>query len=411
MAGNMKRAAASDESPSGAMCAVCLDALHDTPRPTVSLSCAHTFHLDCIGNTWNAANEAGKCPMCRSEQPLNWRSGADFQATERAALERETLELRRSFAGGQGSEMTGIVGHQTIDEAAYDDVCRACGAGGELLLCEEPQCTCAMHLACAGLSEVPRGEWHCPWCLVARHPQRRRFRSPQAAVPAPAVVTEFVPERRSARRRRAARRRELGLSAAVSALRRRRILRPDLAEPSSDSEEQRQEQEDEGQPGDGQREEASMSTRRQQRQPRIRRQRCIASSDDEGVSDGHSSNTCSTDVSAALHQLSREEARERAAGAAESRQLAAGGATDDRYRDDDDDTFRCTRAATSSDGDAAWRDLTEEEKRTMAAVLCDTTGLALDSAMPVGWRPVDDPADAILLQRESKVVFSIFLPK
>lgn len=402
MAGKIKRAAASDECPPSAMCAVCLEALHDTPRPTVSLSCAHTFHLDCIGNTWNAADEAGKCPMCRSEQPLNWRSGADFQATERAVLERETLELRRSFAGGQGSEMADYPSHQTIDEAAYDDVCRACGAGGELLLCEEPQCTCAMHLGCAGLSEVPRGEWHCPWCLVARHPQRRRFRGPLAAVPAPAVVTEFVPERRSARRRRAARRRELGLSAAVSALRRRRILRPDLAEPSSDGEE---EQEDEGQPGDEQREEASTSTSRQQRQRRTRRRRCVASSDDEGGSDGHSSN--SADASAARHQWSREEARERAAAAAESRQLTADGATDDRYRDDNDDAFKRSRAVTCSDGDAAWRNLTEEEKRTMAAMLCDTVGLNLDSTMPPGWRPVDDPADGMLLQRERKVDFIV----
>ncbi len=381
MAGE-KRVAASNQSTSSATCAVCLDPLHGTPRPTVSLSCTHMFHLDCIGNTWNAANEAGKCPMCRTEQPLSWRTGADFQATERAALERETLELHRSMAAGQEQELS------DSPSDAYDDVCRACSAGGELLLCEEPQCTCAMHLGCAGLSEVPRGSWHCPWCLVARHPQRRRFRSPGPAAPGPAVVTEFVPERRSARRRRAERRRQLGLSAAVSALRRRRILRSDLSEPPSDGEEQRQQDAAEDLTCDEQREESSTASH--QRRRRIRRRRCIASSGDE--SDSHSSSSIAD--AALQQQWSREEARERAAAAAESRQFAAAATGD----------FIGTREG-GSEVDTAWSDLTEAEKMSMAAMLCGTAGGTLDSTMPPDWHPVDDPADAALLQSEQRVAW------
>ena len=35
--------------------------------------CGHTFHLDCIGNTFNAASGRMQCPSCRSIQPGQWQ--------------------------------------------------------------------------------------------------------------------------------------------------------------------------------------------------------------------------------------------------------------------------------------------------------------------------------------------------
>jgi hypothetical protein len=42
---------------------------------------------------------------------------------------------------------------------------------------------------------------------------------------------------------------------------------------------------------------------------------------------------------------------------------------------------------------------------SMAAMLCGTAGGTLDSTMPPDWHPVDDPADAALLQSEQRVAW------
>ena len=59
-----------------AECAVCLEALYscNNYRPVVTLRCAHPYHLDCIGSTFNAITERSnaaelRCPLCRSVQP------------------------------------------------------------------------------------------------------------------------------------------------------------------------------------------------------------------------------------------------------------------------------------------------------------------------------------------------------
>lgn len=36
---------------------------------------------------------------------------------------------------------------------------------GDLLCCE--MCPAVLHPACAGLPEVPEGDWHCPHCTCA----------------------------------------------------------------------------------------------------------------------------------------------------------------------------------------------------------------------------------------------------
>ncbi|KAL0912657.1 hypothetical protein M5K25_018646 [Dendrobium thyrsiflorum] len=43
-----------------------------------------------------------------------------------------------------------------------DDLCSICKDAGELILCD--LCPRAFHQACAGLSSVPEGDWHCRYC-------------------------------------------------------------------------------------------------------------------------------------------------------------------------------------------------------------------------------------------------------
>ena len=54
-------------------CSICLEQLEppgNGSRPTVPLSCGHRFHLDCIGNSFNAAaNGETRCPLCRCPLP------------------------------------------------------------------------------------------------------------------------------------------------------------------------------------------------------------------------------------------------------------------------------------------------------------------------------------------------------
>ncbi|CAA7399004.1 unnamed protein product [Spirodela intermedia] len=43
-----------------------------------------------------------------------------------------------------------------------DDLCRICGDGGDLLLCD--LCPRAFHKECVGVTTVPTGDWYCPCC-------------------------------------------------------------------------------------------------------------------------------------------------------------------------------------------------------------------------------------------------------
>ena len=65
----------------------------------------------------------------------------------------------------------------------------ACFLQGDLLCCEA--CPAVMHARCAGLAEVPGGDWHCPSCTCAAcghpalqpeadstHPQARHAHTP-----------------------------------------------------------------------------------------------------------------------------------------------------------------------------------------------------------------------------------------
>lgn len=47
-------------------------------------------------------------------------------------------------------------------DSQNDDLCSICEDAGELVLCD--LCPRAFHQACAGLSSVPEGDWHCQYC-------------------------------------------------------------------------------------------------------------------------------------------------------------------------------------------------------------------------------------------------------
>lgn len=47
-------------------------------------------------------------------------------------------------------------------DSENDDLCSICEDDGELVLCD--LCPRAFHQACAGLSSVPEGDWHCQFC-------------------------------------------------------------------------------------------------------------------------------------------------------------------------------------------------------------------------------------------------------
>lgn len=61
------------------VCSICLDPFSLEDHALARLTCAHVFHLSCIGNTFNFQGEM-KCPNCRQPQdnkPGQWMLGSD----------------------------------------------------------------------------------------------------------------------------------------------------------------------------------------------------------------------------------------------------------------------------------------------------------------------------------------------
>ena len=114
----------SKNSPSDVIgnCAVCLEPVKGNmyaatkfkkklERPVAVLCCGHSFHLDCIGNAFNA-KQGMECPCCRETQPGEWNEELRHQdrnvvnaervdlfvSIQRAVLFRELLNLPRPRA-------------------------------------------------------------------------------------------------------------------------------------------------------------------------------------------------------------------------------------------------------------------------------------------------------------------------
>ena len=103
-------------------------------RPVAVLACGHCFHLDCIGNSFNA-KKAMECPCCRATQKGEWnapktpreaRNGQDpgdspndlFVSIQRAVLFRELLSLRRT--GIEDMERLSLVARRLIPNGRTD---------------------------------------------------------------------------------------------------------------------------------------------------------------------------------------------------------------------------------------------------------------------------------------------------
>eukprot|EP00884_Botryococcus_braunii_P006907 jgi/Botrbrau1/16217/Bobra.0066s0004.1 len=81
---------------------------------------------------------------------------------------RIRLKAKGTGAGASGDPDTPPGGGaQPVDR--WSSTCAGCGYEGDLLCCEAPTCTDAMHVECAGLTEIPEGSWFCP-----KHSGRKR---------------------------------------------------------------------------------------------------------------------------------------------------------------------------------------------------------------------------------------------
>ena len=175
-------------------CAICLDALNDeVGRPE---TCRHRFHLSCLLE-WARINTL--CPYCKGE--FSAVIGDDGSRTDIAPV------------GDEDSES---------ESEEDEDVCAACGYGGELLICDGngEDCVGLLHVACAGLDDVPEGEWFCGPCEARRAAQqarRARHEAHARRVAEAAAPREPAPRRR--RRTSAAARRARARGAARDARR------------------------------------------------------------------------------------------------------------------------------------------------------------------------------------------------
>ncbi|KAL4423312.1 hypothetical protein ABPG77_006107 [Micractinium sp. CCAP 211/92] len=156
------------------LCGICHeDLLAQDGAEIGELECPHRFCYPCIAK-W--AEIENSCPFCKKRF---------------ARLRRKRLAPRAALAGLDASaELPGVyLDTQQVEQrnqrVAFEDpqfqqwletvACLVCGGGDDedqLLLCDE--CDRACHTFCAGLQEIPSGEWYCPRCE-----QRRRGRGRQ----------------------------------------------------------------------------------------------------------------------------------------------------------------------------------------------------------------------------------------
>ncbi|KAK7241218.1 hypothetical protein SO694_00051239 [Aureococcus anophagefferens] len=161
--------AADDE---GDVCGICLDELDDDGERGRPEGCdGHFFHADCLLE-WAA--RCALCPLCK----------APFGAVRH----------------GDGRVSRVKTQDEDEEEEEEEDFCAVCRGGGELLICDGggPGCAGFAHVGCAGLFEVPEGDWFCGNCL--------RRRTIRGVALAPTAATLTASPRRPPRRRQLGRR-------------------------------------------------------------------------------------------------------------------------------------------------------------------------------------------------------------
>ena len=51
-------------------------------------------------------------------------------------------------------------------QRTWDEHCYVCDDGGDVMVCEGPNCRTVAHHNCMGLAKPPSGDWHCEECLI-----------------------------------------------------------------------------------------------------------------------------------------------------------------------------------------------------------------------------------------------------
>jgi hypothetical protein len=69
--------------------------------------------------------------------------------------------------GLPAEEHIAVLGSADAADDRWDSMCRSCQQVGDLLCCEGPGCTVAMHAHCAGLHDIPEEDWFCSACSPA----------------------------------------------------------------------------------------------------------------------------------------------------------------------------------------------------------------------------------------------------
>jgi hypothetical protein len=114
--------------------------------------------------------------MDEEGRALEWHVTAaiviDYDDNDRPVnVDRPVILLLNYFYTFANSEEEVAAEKEMKDAAEEDDaVCELCRDGGEVLICDG--CEGYYHGGCVGLSDVPEGEWLCPWCLEQR-PNKR----------------------------------------------------------------------------------------------------------------------------------------------------------------------------------------------------------------------------------------------
>lgn len=129
-------------------CGACLLAIEDGEVGLVD-NCLHVFHHDCA-DRWSSTENS--CPQCK--QRFFWLAAYSL-AGKRSSLRR--VERRDQEAEEDDD----------FEDVQACEKCHAVGDEATLLLCDGMHGTCnaAFHMACVGLSQVPRGSWFCPDCV------------------------------------------------------------------------------------------------------------------------------------------------------------------------------------------------------------------------------------------------------
>mmetsp|Transcript_8248 Transcript_8248/g.24625 ORF Transcript_8248/g.24625 Transcript_8248/m.24625 type:complete len:552 (-) Transcript_8248:3183-4838(-) len=144
---------------SGVSCGICHnDSLREVGELEV---CFHRFCFPCIVH-WSQIES--RCPFCK--------------ARFASIVQKQLSECARTSLDPGQTPLDGTI-LQVLDVPERDQAsveadplahvhCLRCGGGEDdhlLLLCDG--CDRAMHTFCAGLSEVPEGQWYCPDCAAA----------------------------------------------------------------------------------------------------------------------------------------------------------------------------------------------------------------------------------------------------